>query len=177
MENTITPTASPTVVGIRYGILFGFIGIVVDLVLKVTGLSFSYLATFLISTTVWVVGITLAHKYYKKQNAGFMTYGQGLVIAMVMGVISGLFTGIFNYIYVNFIDINYVDAMRADMEAWLVSKNVPEEQLEKSLADISMEKLGSPLNIAKTAFGGILFGLVFALIISAFTKNTRPEFE
>jgi hypothetical protein len=177
MENTATTTETPVSVGIRYGLLFGVIGIIVDFGLKVTELAFKFSVAMPISILVWVVGIILAHRYFKSQHGGLMTYGQGVVISIVLGAISAILTGTFNYVYINFIDLDYVTAMRADMEAWMSSMNVPEEQLEKSLADISQEKLGSVLGIGKVVLGGTIGGAVLGLIISAFTKHKLPEFE
>jgi Protein of unknown function (DUF4199) len=177
METTSTPAVSPLAAGIRYGIIFGIVGILVDFVLKLTGLSFKYSVSLSVMIIQMVVAIVLAHRYFKSNNAGFMSYGQGLVIAIVAGALMGLLGGVFNYIYINFIDTNYTEAMRADMEAWLISMKAPEEQIDKSLADITPEKVGSPLGIGKAMLGGAFISLLLSLIISAITKRNRPEFE
>ncbi|SDY28589.1 DUF4199 domain-containing protein [Hymenobacter psychrophilus] len=177
MENTTTPAVTPLAVGVRYGLIIGIVSIIVDLVLKASGLAFKFSVSVTVPLLVMVVGIVLAHKFFKRSNGGYMSYGQGLLIAIVLGSISALFTGIFNYVYINFIDTTYVDAMRTDMETWMASKNMPEEQIEMSLKDISQEKLGAPFAIAKAIFGGAIGGLVLSLIVSAFTKSKRPEFE
>jgi tetrahydromethanopterin S-methyltransferase subunit G len=177
MESTTTPVSTSSV-GIRYGLAVGLVGVILDLVLKSTGLGFkSPLVAFILAAAVWVVGITLAHKFYKRLNGGFMTYGQGVVIGLIIGLIYGLLSGIFTYIYVNFLDANYVTSVRDYTEQTLAKFNLPEEAVEKGLADITQEKLGSPLAIGKAIFGGGLGGLVLSLIISAITKHTRPEFE
>ncbi|WBA43751.1 DUF4199 domain-containing protein [Hymenobacter canadensis] len=177
MENTATTAETPVQVGIRYGLLFGIIGIIVDFGLKVTELAFKFSVAMPMSILVWVVGIVLAHRYFKSQNGGLMTFGQGVIISIVLGTISAILTGAFNYVYINFIDPDYVTAMRADMEAWMMGMNVPEDQLDKALADISQEKMGSVLSIGKVTLGGSIGGAVLGLIISAFTKHKLPEFE
>ncbi|GAA4384915.1 DUF4199 domain-containing protein [Hymenobacter koreensis] len=177
MENTATPSVSPSSAGIRYGLIFGVISIIVDFVLKATGLSFKFSVTLSASLIIWVVGIIVAHRYFKAHNGGFMSYGQGIIIAVIMGSIGGLMTGVFNYVYVNFIDPNYAEAMRADMEAWLIKMNVPEEQMDKSLADITPEKIGSPTSIGSAILFGAFVSLLTGLIISAITKRKQPEFE
>lgn len=177
METTATPAVTPLATGVRYGLIFGLVGILLDFILKVTGLSFKFSVTTSVLVLELVVAMVLAHRYFKSQNGGFMTYGQGLLIAVVIGAMMGLLSGIFNYLYINFIDTNYAEAMRADMEAWFTSMKMPEEQMEKSLADITPEKLGSPSGIPK-ALGFIAFmALLLGLIVSAITKHKRPEFE
>jgi hypothetical protein len=177
METTST-AVTPVSTGIRYGILTGLIWIVVDFVLRVTELSFKYSIYLSASIGVYILGIILAHRFFKQNNQGFMTYGQGLLIVVVLSLISGLMSGVFNYIYVNFIDADYALRMRTDFETWMSSMpGVQEEQIEKSLEGMSDEKVKSPLQIGKSMLGGAFGGLITGLIISIFTKHNRPEFE
>ncbi|MCB2377578.1 DUF4199 domain-containing protein [Hymenobacter sp. BT635] len=179
METTsTTPAASPVSVGIRYGIITGLIWIVVDFAMRATGLSFKYSVYLSASILVYILGTVMAHRFFKQNNQGFMTYGQGLLIVVVLSVISGLMSGIFNYVYVNFIDPDYALRMRTDLEAWMSTiPNVPEEQIEKSLEGMSDEQIKSPTQIGKSLMGAAVGGVITGLIVSIFTKHKRPEFE
>ncbi|MBG8555715.1 DUF4199 domain-containing protein [Hymenobacter guriensis] len=178
METTPTATVTPISVGIRYGLLVGIISVILDLLLKTTGLDFKQPFLGLsVAIAIWVVGMVLAHKYFKQHNGGFMTYGQGLLIGLLMGAISGLLSGIFNYVYINFLDTSYVNSVRDYTEATLANLNLPEEAMEKGLADITQEKLGSPLAILKNIVVGAVMSFLLSLIVSAITKHNRPQFE
>ncbi|TGE23638.1 DUF4199 domain-containing protein [Hymenobacter aquaticus] len=178
METSTAPAATPVSVGIRYGLITGLIWIVVDFILRATGLSFKYSVYLSASILVYIVGIVMAHRFFKQSNQGFMTYGQGLLIVVVMSLISGLLSGIFNYVYVNFIDADYALRMRTDFEVWMSSMpGVQEEQIEKSMADMTDEKIKSPLQIGKSLMGAAVGGVITGLIVSIFTKHKRPEFE
>lgn len=177
MESTTIPV-TPVAVGIRYGIYSSLIWIVLDVVLRMTGLSFKYSVYTGAVLIVWVVGLILAHRFYKSQHGGFMTFKQGLMISIIIGLVWGVIIGLFNYIYVNFIDVDYLQRQRDDMEAWLSTfPNMTDEQVEKSLAGMSDEKGKSLKSIGANILYGGIFNLVLGLIVSAFTKHTRPEFE
>jgi Protein of unknown function (DUF4199) len=178
MERTATPTVTPAAVGIRYGLLMGIVGVILDFLLKTTGSDFKHpIIATLLALSVWVVGITFAHRYFKQQNGGLMTYGQGVIIGVLVGAIYGILSGLFSYIYINYLDPGYVESIRTYTEDTLANFNLPEEAVEQGLADITTEKLASPLTILKTSFGGAIGGLILSLIISAITKKNRPEFE
>ncbi|WP_086593807.1 DUF4199 domain-containing protein [Hymenobacter crusticola] len=180
MENTVTATGAvtPTSVAIRYGLLTGMVWLIVDFVMRVTELSFKFSVYLSAAIVVYIIGAVLAHRFFKQNNNGFMTYKQGLVIVLILSLISGLLSGLFNYIYVNFIDPDYIGRMRTDMEAWLSSlPNVTEAQIDKSLEDLSEEKLTSPLQIGKGLMSSAITGFIIGLIVTAFTKHNRPEFE
>jgi len=177
MEN-ISTAVTPTSVAVRYGLLTGLIWVIVDFILRVTELSFKFSVYLSAAIVVYIIGSIIAHRFFKQNNGGFMTYKQGLIIVIVLSLLTGFVSGLFNYIYVNFIDTDYVAKMRADMEAWLSSlPNITEAQIDKSLADINEEKLKSPLQIGKGLMSSAFIGLIIGLIITAFTKHNRPEFE
>ncbi|MDF7812353.1 DUF4199 domain-containing protein [Hymenobacter sp. YC55] len=177
MENTATPV-SISAVAIRYGIITGLIWIIVDFILRVTGLSFKYSIYLSASLLVYIVGVVIAHRNFKQQNGGFMRYGQGVMIVIILSLVSGVMSGLFNYIYVNFIDPDYAMRMRSDMEAWLSTfSSIPEEQIDKSIADMSDEKIKSPTQIGRAILSSAVGGVIVGLVVSIFTKYNRPEFE
>ena len=177
MENTATPVTA-TAVGIRYGLITGLIWLIVDFLFRTTGLSFKYAVSIAASLLVYITGIVMAHRYFKQQNGGFMKYSQGIMIVFFLSLVSGLMSGLFNYVYVNFIDADYAARMRDDFETWMSSfSGIQEEQIEKGLADMSDEKVKSPMQIGKVMMGSAIGGVFAGLIVSAFTKKSRPEFE
>jgi len=178
MENTATPIITTTNVGIRYGLITGLIWIVVDVIMRATGLSFKYSVYLPVSLVVYIVGIVLAHRYFKQHNGGFMSFGQGVLITLVLALVSGFMAGIFNYLYLNFIDPDYAARARADAEAWMSTlPGMQEENLEKAMAGMSDEKLKSPMQILTTLGNNAIGGVIMGLIVSIFTKHKRPEFE
>ncbi|MBT9395548.1 DUF4199 domain-containing protein [Hymenobacter sp. NST-14] len=176
MENTVTPAVTPASVAIRYGLLVGIVTVIYSLILMATGLEQKPALGF-VTFAILIVGIVLAHKYFKQHNGGFMSYGQGLGIATIMGAVIGTLSSIFRYIYVNFVDAEYtqraIEAARAKLEA----DGLSDEQIEQAMSISSKMLATGPMSIVFGILASAFFGFLLALVISAFTKNARPEFE
>ena len=180
MENTTTSTTTsstvtPTAVGIRYGLLTGVI---------VSILSFVQLAFISdpespfrwLSAVAGIVAIVLAHKNFKQLNGGFMSYGQGLGTGTVLSVVAGAISSLFSYIYMTFIDPSYMsralELTRAKMEA----RGMEDAQIEQAMSMAAKFSSG-PIAVIFGLLITALMGFVVTLLIAAFTKNARPEFE
>ncbi|GAB2964675.1 hypothetical protein GCM10027048_37600 [Hymenobacter coalescens] len=177
MENTSTTSVTSTAAGLRYGVIIGIVTVIYSFVLMITGLEQNAGLGFL-TFGILIAGIVLAHRYYKQHNAGFMSYGQGLTIAAVEGAIIGLLSGIFRYVYVNFIDPQYqenaMEAMRAKLEE---GGNMSDEQIDQMIQTTQRFSSDGPIGILIAVLGTAFFAFLISLVISAFTKHNRPEFE
>ncbi|GAA3983428.1 DUF4199 domain-containing protein [Hymenobacter antarcticus] len=179
METNATSPVTTTAVALRYGLLLTVSGILVDFLVRIAGFNFMTfgIASFLGGITVSIVWIVLAHRAFKRANGNLMTFGQGLTIAMIMMLITGFVSGLFNYLYVHYIDPEFVERMKAGMTEFMERNNVPDEQIETSTARLD----GMNVGIGKALLGGLGnglgFGLFLGLIVSAFTKKSKPEFE
>jgi len=84
---------------------------------------------------------------------------------------------LFNYVYVHYIDSNFVAQLKADMTDFMERNNAPSNQIEQSVAkfDEMQPSLGKALfNGLKS---GVIGGVVLGLIISAFTKRKPVDFD
>jgi hypothetical protein len=172
------PTTAPvttTAIAIRFGLINGLIGTVFSLVLFLTKLEQSELrwAGLLIS----IGCIYLAHTEFKKHNQGFLEYGQALGIGTILSLIAGIIQGVFTYVYVSFIDTEFtqrmLDTARSQMEA---RGNMDDAQIDQAIEMTAKFASGGALLIFSVV-GGAFFGFMLSLVIGAFTKNSRPEFE
>ncbi|PJJ61297.1 DUF4199 domain-containing protein [Hymenobacter chitinivorans] len=174
MENQSTP-ASSTAVGVRYGLLTGLISVIISFALNVAGLENS--PAKWLTLLILIGAIVLAHRAYKQQNGGFMSYGQGLGIGTTLSAVSGVLSAIFTYVYVTIIDTNFIarlmDKTRADMEA---KGSMSDEQIDQAMA-MTGKFMNGPMMMVSVLIGAVMMGLLASLIISAITKNNRPEFE
>lgn len=175
METNITP-ASTTSVSLRFGLLTGLVSIIYMFVLFVSDVAANTAAQWL-GLVIPIVGIYLAHQNYKLQNGGFMSYGQGLGIGVMLSAVSGLLTGIFNYVYRTIIDPEMagrlMEAVRAKMEE---AGNMTDEQIDGALK-MSEKFSAGPIGIVFGVLITVFTGFILSLIISAFTKHAQPEFE
>src|SRR5688500_2840260 len=101
MEQNETPSLVTTrSAGIRFGLIGGVVGIAYFLILNLAGVNMASGYWSWVGYGITAVLVFLAHKYYKENTDGFMSYPQGIGIAFWMGMISAVISSIFTYIYV-----------------------------------------------------------------------------
>jgi len=172
-ETSQTTSITTRSAGIRYGVICAVVSIIYFVGLNVAGLEQAKLA----QAGNWLIGLVIvimAHKYYKENGDGFMSYGQGLGIAFWIGLICAAITSLFTAIYVNLIDTEFVNRIRdkalADMEA----KGTPEAQIDMAMKMVNYMTSPVALFIVGVVFT-IIMMVVIGLIISIFTQKPRPE--
>src|SRR5690606_4074236 len=79
-------------VAIRYGLMFGLISSIYSVLLYVFQVETNKLLPQL-SWVLFILAIVLAIKEYRKQNQGFVSYGQGVNIGALTAAIIGLTSG------------------------------------------------------------------------------------
>ena len=107
-DNSIEPLTTRTV-GIRYGMIFGVISIVYFLIFVLADLDMTQGIGRWGTSLISLVIVFLAHKYYKENGDGFMSYGQGIGIGFWIGLVASVASSIFTYIYLKFIDDSFIN--------------------------------------------------------------------
>jgi len=173
---TATPTATTSSVAVRYGLLTGLVASIFMFVTFATGQE-SNQALSWAGLIIPIGGILLAHKAFKQLNAGFMSYGQGLGIGVLLTLVSGIVGSVFSYAYRTFIDPDLtsrtMEAMRAKLEA---SGNASDAQIDQAVSMASKFSTG-PIALVIGIVSSVIIGLLLSLVIAAITKNPKPEFE
>ncbi|MGK7389019.1 MAG: DUF4199 domain-containing protein [Candidatus Cyclobacteriaceae bacterium M2_1C_046] len=160
-------------VAIKYGLILGIISILFFMIGVVTGDPNATIYRWL-GVILTIALIVLAHREYKKEGDGFMTYGQGLGLGTLVALVSSVISSLFMYVYIKFIDDNYMSNMRQMQIEQFEEQGMTDEQIEMGLE--MAEMFSSPEMILLIGIiGGVFFGFIISLIISAFTKNSNPE--
>ncbi|WP_375419335.1 DUF4199 domain-containing protein [uncultured Hymenobacter sp.] len=174
VSTQLRPTTSA--IAMRFGLLTGVVSIIYWFLLMVTGQMGNSALGFL-ALAILVGGIVLAQRAFRTSNGGFMSYGEGLGIGMLVSLISGLLSTIFSYVYREFVDPSITqqvaDQARAKLEE---GGNLSEEQIDQAVA-MSQKFSSGPMSLVVGIVGSLIVGLLLSLIISAIMKRTRPEFE
>lgn len=166
---------TPASVGIRYGIITGFVSIIFSLILYMTGLHLNKGLSYL-GMIIPVVGIVLAYKHFKSENAGYMSYAQGLGLGTTLAVVAGVLSSIFTYIYLKFIDGSIIEQIRNASVEELEKNGMSDEQIEQAMS--MTESFTSPeMMFVFGIVGAAFWGFIVSLIVAAIMKNSRPEFE
>jgi hypothetical protein len=170
MEESITPAGDKRSVGIKYGLISTVVGIVFFLILIFAGQNpyvFKYQWVFSLLTTI--VLLYLAHKEYKSDNDGYMTYGEGIGIGVWFTLVAIAVGMLFNYVYTSFIDPNLMTEFYENQYEQLQQQGQSDEQIE--MAQTWTKKLFWVFSI----IGGTFFCMATVLIVTIFTQKKPPE--
>ena len=174
MEINATPVTT-TSVGLRYGLLTGLVSIIFTFILFVTHADQSPVRWLALG--ILVGAMVMAHNAFKQGNGGFMNYSQGLGIGVIMGGISGVLSTAFNFLYMTFIDPEYMGRIMETTRAKMEEKGgMSDEQIDQAIKMVQKFSSGGWM-VLFGVVGSVLFGFLIALVISAITKNSKPEFE
>ena len=159
--------------GIRYGLISALVGIVYFIIIVSLGLEINEGIYSWIRLIFPIVFVALAHKYFKENGTSYMEYGQGVSISVWLGLISSLIGSAFFYVYVKFIDTNFIEAMKNVQIAKMEEKGMSSEQIDQAMS------FSSAFFMPETMFvigliTGFLFTLVVGLIVSIFTQKKAP---
>lgn len=161
-------------VGLKYGIYLALVSIIYSLILQIAGLIANQALGY-VGIIFTVVAFILAHNEFKKSNE-FMSYKQGLGIAMIITLISSVLSAIFTYIYVKFVDDALITLSKLKAEEKMMEQGLSDAQIEQTM-EIQSKFMTPEMIFVFGLFFGILFGFIIALIVTAFTKKPNPELQ
>ncbi|WP_299991587.1 DUF4199 domain-containing protein [uncultured Pontibacter sp.] len=162
-------------VALKYGFIGALVSVVFTAVLLITGVNVSGWVGSL-GYLILIAFMVIAMKEYKKQNYGYMSYGQGLGIGTLVSLAFGVLGGVFMFIYTSFVDPEYTSNMMDKQRIELEERGMSDEQIEQAIA--MGESFSSPMMMIVWSIVGYLFiGFLISLIVAAVMKNKRPEFE
>ncbi len=170
-----------------YGLYLGIVMVIYSLLLfflnvKPIGFTLPILLS-LVSLAIAFFGIFLSTKKVRNEVlGGEITFGQGILIGLVVIFVASVISAIYVYIQSTIIDPDYMknilEAQKEWMYEFMSSKGVSEEQIEKAIEGIDAKM--NEMNPLKTAITSIVSSTIFGLIISLITsailkkKNDNP---
>lgn len=171
MENQTTTTK----VALKWGIIIGICSVVFSTLIMVLGMVGNQAIGF-VAYIIIGIGVFMAMNAYKKENNGFMSYGQGLGIGALMAAVSGLLSSAYSFVYMKFIDPSVMDQIFKKAEADMEKKGLSPEQIDQAM-EMSKVFMSPGAMFVWGVVGSILLGFVFSLIIAAFVKKDKPIFD
>ena len=174
MENQ---TNSPKQTMINYGLMLGFIYILINVALFAMGKIYNppaYISLF--STAVMIVIIVLGIKQVKTQNNGFLSLGEALKMGIAIAVISAIVMVIYNLIFANFIEPQYYVRVAENAQQQIIEKypQWSDEQVQTAV-NMSKKMSGPFVTSAITIVASLFFGFIFSLIAGLIMKKTNEE--
>ena len=162
---------------LTYGAMIGMGLIIYSVLLYILELS-SNKALGYISFLIIAVGLFFSMKAYRDnvQN-GIMTYGRGLGIGTLTLLVSAIISSIYVYIFFKFIDPGAVEQLLIAAEENMIAQGrLSDAQIEASM-NITRKMMTPVFLTISGFFNNMLFGFIFVLIISAFTKKEGDPYQ
>jgi len=180
--NYIDPNeVSPQNTIVRFGVIGGLVLVIYSLIGFLTGVAnlsmglIAFIIYFVIIIVLYSILMVFAVKNHRdKELGGSITLKRAFIVAFLVGIIIALISTFFSYIYINFIDPDYLNSFANNLADWLQSFGVPEDQIDEAqLDDIKAE--GSFTAQLKNLAWGSVVGALVSLIIAAIMKKEPPQ--
>ena len=159
----------------KWGVILALISFVYFMVLNMAGLAGDNTYSW-IGSIFTIIVFVMAHKSFKEDGNGFMSFGEGFKIGALISVISSIISSILTYVYVKFIDGSMLDLIREKAITDMEDQGMGEEQIDQAMGFAEMFMSAEAI-LFMGIFMGIIFGMILALIVTAFTKNADPSLE
>jgi Protein of unknown function (DUF4199) len=174
MENEQVEQVTTRSVGIRYGLFLALIGIAYFVIMNVAGVDMTEGIGRWGSTIFYIALIFLAHKNYKENGNGFMSYGEGMGITFWLSLLSSVIGSIFTWIYVKYIDTEFIKMILQKQEEAMVAKGLPQDQIDMGLKMAAKFTTPEMMLIFGIIFGVIII-MIIGLLVTIFTQKKNPE--
>ena len=174
-ENTnVKESVTTRSIGIRFGLIMALVSIAYFVILNTLGVDMSQ-GFGRWGSIIYVVAIIfLAHKAFKEQGDGFMSYGQGIGISFWISLISSVISSIFTYFYVKFIDLSYLTKMMDKQREAFEAQGMADQQIDQAMTMTARFMTPEWIVVFGVVFG-IIFTVIVALIITIFTQKKNPD--
>lgn len=173
-ENSQAEMPTTRSVGMLYGLIMSVVSIVyfIALILASVDMTSGFGRWF--STIFYIAIIYLAHKNFKDNGDGFLSFGQGMSITFWISIVSSAIYSVFFYIYIKFLDSTFVEMIKDKQMEEMQAKGMQEEQIDQAMKMASMFMSPEVMSIFSIVFG-VIFILIIGIFITLFTQKKDPN--
>ena len=158
---------------VNNGVILGVVSVLFLLVTYATGNHLNpHWSKSIIDVVIFIGVIFYGIKQFKEANGGFLSWGQGVKIGVGIAVLGGLIVVIYNYIFMSFIEPDFMNQMMEVQNQMLLDQGMTEEQIEA--ANEMSQAFQSP-GIMSAA--GIISYAIGGFIVSAITAAIMKKSE
>ncbi len=120
---------------------------------------------------VLIGGIIVAiYAYRKEYNNNLITYGRALSFGFLTSVLLAFVVAIYTWLFIKFINTDYIALMNQNMEEHMLAKGVAPEMIERFTERSSRMRNPGVMFFRNVAFNSII-GLIISLIAAIFLKK------
>jgi hypothetical protein len=177
----MTIESSKKNIGVLYGLLNAGAAIVFTVILYLGGAKMFVSPIAYVGVALPIVFCVLGALQQKKQQGGYLEFGEGIKVTFQILVIGSLIATLFQFALFNYIDVPFRQALAQESagkaEQWMQKMGMPQEKIDEAVDDILN---GNSYTLGKLFLGfafGCIWWFIVALIVSAIVKKKRPPFE
>ena len=164
-------------IALTYGAMLGLAAVIVYLLFYFMGADPQSKLPGYISYLFTIVAIVYGVKNYRDQDLnGFITYGRSLGTGVLIGLTSGIISGIFMVLMYTLIDPDLTQKMLDIAQQKMSEKSLTDEQMEMGLK-MARKFMSPPFLFIFAVAGTVFMSFIFSLIISIFIKKEQSPFE
>lgn len=160
---------------LNYGLVLGVISILTSVVLFALGKHLEQdWKISLLNFIVMIVIIVLGIRNFKTANLNIVSWGQAVKIGVGISILGALITIIYNLIFINFIEPDFMTQMLEKQRLLWEEANMTTEQIEGAesmFETFSSPAISSAIGIVAAAF----FGFIISAITGAIMKRTEED--
>ncbi len=164
-------------IALNYGFIMALLSIVVSVIAYITNnhIDRPWWIT-VISILVPVLVLVYGLKEFKEGNEGFLSIGESLKVGLAISVIAGIIGAIYNYIFMTFIEPDFVIQMLDNLREQMIEQNpdMTQEQTDMALG-MSEKMMQPPIMFALNIISALFFGFLISLVAGLIMKQNRPE--
>ena len=172
-----TKQASVKSVALNYGGLLGVVSILISVIAYVMNVHLErpwWLSV--LSIAAMILFIVYGLKAFKMGNDGFLSLGEAIKVGLAISLIAGIISVLYNYIFMSFIEPEFVNQMMDMTQQKMMedNPNMPQEQMDMAMS--FTRKMMSPgIMFAIGIIFSLFLGFIISLISGVVMKENRPE--
>lgn len=162
---------------LNYGLIYGGIIIFINLIIYALGMTFDTIGGVInmIALAVCIIGLpTLAIKKFKKENYGFLAWGQALKIGVGIVALGALISILYTHIFTGVIEPDFYNQLNEFQTGKFLDAGLTEEQIEAQLA-MQSKFQGTIIGDALGLLFYVFLGFVTSAIGGAIMKKTEED--
>lgn len=163
-------------IALKWGLIYGLLSIVVNTIIYTFNLMEQQWINSVFSFVLSFGILYLAFKEFRDLNGGFMKFGQGLGLGMLLFVTGGVLISVYDFVYKKLIDPGVVDKLLEIAERQYEKAGMSPEMIEQAL-ETAKPWMAGPLAPVIMIFSIAFIGFICSLIMAAIMKKNQPVFE
>lgn len=158
---------------IKWGLIGGTISVIMSLLAYLIGMADSKIFQYMSVLLMVALIIMSLNEYRDKIGSGFASFDELFKVGLLIGLIVGVISVLWFYIYISFIDVDMIPRLLLKTELELETQGLPDKDIKMAM-NITKKFMTpfymSVISIASTLFVSGIIALISALII----KNEKP---